>query len=309
MTAPEEQFREGITLINPANGFAEWQRGIRLVEAASAQGLVEATERRAIFECKGIGRPMNWERALDFLALAAEQGSTRAAEQLELMAGKAAGPQSWKGLRAQISVDRLLNAAPVQLASVRPRIGVIKGFATQDECGWLIRATGDLLERSKIYDIQSGLLREDPQRTNRAAPCNPLDVGLLAEVMRARLSRAIGLPLPNFEGSQVLHYFPGEEFKPHHDYFEPNTPGFQPAMAAGGQRVATQLIYLNEEFEGGETDFPSLGLAYRGRTGDALMFFNIDEKGQPEPLTLHTGRPPTSGEKWIFSQWVRERPI
>jgi len=24
--------------------------------------------------------------------------------------------------------------------------------------------------------------------------------------------------------------------------------------------------------------------------------------------TLHTGLPPTRGEKWLLSQWMRERP-
>ena len=29
--------------------------------------------------------------------------------------------------------------------------------------------------------------------------------------------------------------------------------------------------------------------------------------GCPDPLTVHAGRPPASGEKWIFSQWIRDR--
>ena len=45
-------------------------------------------------------------------------------------------------------------------------------------------------------------------------------------------------------------------------------------------------------------------LDHRGVTYD---FFNINEDGDPEPLTLHAGLPTTQGEKWIFSQWVRDR--
>jgi hypothetical protein len=69
----------------------------------------------------------------------------------------------------------------------------------------------------------------------------------------------------------------------------------------------TFLIYLNSEFEGGETDFPVLALAYKGATGDALYFGNVDSAGVPDPRTLHAGLPPTRGEKWLFSQWVRDR--
>jgi prolyl 4-hydroxylase len=39
------------------------------------------------------------------------------------------------------------------------------------------------------------------------------------------------------------------------------------------------------------------------------MFSNLDPAGRPEPASLHAGLPPTRGEKWIFSQWVRDRPI
>ena len=53
---------------------------------------------------------------------------------------------------------------------------------------------------------------------------------------------------------------------------------------------------------------PKAGIAFRGRTGDGLFFANVLSNGQPDLLTLHTGRPPTSGEKWILSQWIRDRP-
>ena len=69
----------------------------------------------------------------------------------------------------------------------------------------------------------------------------------------------------------------------------------------------TALIYLNDEFEGGETSFPQLGIEHRAKAGDALVFSNVDPRGRPEPRTEHAGRPPTKGTKWVFSQWVRDR--
>jgi len=67
------------------------------------------------------------------------------------------------------------------------------------------------------------------------------------------------------------------------------------------------LIYLNEDFEGGETSFPRLQLNHRGRTGDALVFGSLDAAGRPNPQSQHAGCSPTKGEKWVFSQWVRDR--
>jgi prolyl 4-hydroxylase len=62
----------------------------------------------------------------------------------------------------------------------------------------------------------------------------------------------MGLPLSNFEASQVPHYAPGQEFKPNHDYFGPASHGFQDEIALSGQRVATFLMFLNDEFTGGD---------------------------------------------------------
>jgi hypothetical protein len=104
-----------------------------------------------------------------------------------------------------------------------------------------------------------------------------------------------------------MQYAVGQEFRPHHDFLDPNQPGTAADLARRGQRVATFLIFLNDDFEGGETAFPKAGISHRGRTGDALFFANITPDGAPDPLTLHAGKPPTSGEKWIFSQWIRDR--
>jgi prolyl 4-hydroxylase len=71
--------------------------------------------------------------------------------------------------------------------------------------------------------------------------------------------------------------------------------------------VATFLAYLNDGYVGGETDFPRAGLRFKGAAGDALMFANVDLQGRPEPLSLHAGLPPGSGEKWVLSQWIRDR--
>ena len=69
------------------------------------------------------------------------------------------------------------------------------------------------------------------------------------------------------------------------------------------------LIYLNDDCEGGDTEFPQLGIRHRGAAGDALIFFSADASGRPDPRTVHAGRPPTAGEKWVLSQFVRNRPV
>jgi hypothetical protein len=50
-----------------------------------------------------------------------------------------------------------------------------------------------------------------------------------------------------------------------------------------------------------------LGFGYKGETGSGLMFTNLDSAGRPDRRMLHAGQPPTAGEKWVLSQWIRDR--
>jgi hypothetical protein len=71
----------------------------------------------------------------------------------------------------------------------------------------------------------------------------------------------------------------------------------------------TFLLYLNDGFEGGETEFPLVGVRCKGNKGDALCFWNVLPNGSPDRQTIHAGLPPTQGEKWLLSQWVRNIPM
>ena len=103
----------------------------------------------------------------------------------------------------------------------------------------------------------------------------------------------------------MLHYAPGQEFKPHFDFLDPDIPSDADEIARRGQRNMTLLVYLNDDYTGGETEFPVLGLRYKGRKGDALLFRNLDSAGAPDRRMLHAGLTPVTGEKWLLSQWTR----
>ena len=48
----------------------------------------------------------------------------------------------------------------------------------------------------------------------------------------------------------------------HGDFLQANTPELAQEVELRGQRSSTFLVYLNDGFEGGETDFPRLGFRY-----------------------------------------------
>jgi hypothetical protein len=280
-------------------------RGISLIDAAAERRDPEALERKALFEAVGCARPQSWARAFDCLALAAEAGLPRAQDQLRILARSGDEARDWPALRSAISIEGLIQPPPKRIFSEVPRLRVIDGFATPAECLWLVERARDRLRPATVI-TESGSHTIKPGRTNRAIEFQLADMDLVVEVMRARISTATRLPLPLFETSQVLHYAPGQEFRVHHDYFDPDNPGHAEHLK-GGQRIATFLVYLNDAYTLGETAFPRAQLSFRGSVGDALFISNVERSGRPDPMTLHSGTPPASGEKWLFSQWIRDR--
>jgi len=163
------------------------------------------------------------------------------------------------------------------------------------------------LAPATVFDKTTGGHLRHSARDNSFLVLRIGEMNVLTEVVRQRIAAATKLPAPLFEPSQILHYAVGQRFKPHHDFLDPANPAYHESLATFGQRIATFLIYLNDDYQGGETSFPQIGLNFRAERGDALFFANVTKDGAPDPNTLHAGLPTTSGEKWVFSQWIRDR--
>jgi hypothetical protein len=311
---PDAQFALATELLAGPDSAVHLQRGIALMEGASAAGHAAASELSAVFEAMGIARPLSWERAFDCLQLAAEQGSRTAGGQLLLIADNSRDPVVpeappvgfWAEVRARASVEGMLQHGERRSLCDGPRIRVIDGFATPPECRWLIERARARLKPAVVFDAD-GTPKFDPGRSNTATEFLVPDMDVVLELIRARISSATKVPLPVFEPTQIFRYAVGQEFKRHHDFLDPGNPAHHEQLRSGGQRIATFLIYLNDGFQGGETEFPAIDIRNRGRVGDAIFWANLDVAGQPDPLTVHAGLPPTSGEKWVLSQWVRDR--
>lgn len=302
-------------LLGDRPSLEEVQQAAGLFETASANGHAEASERCALLDALGSARPPDWDRALDRLALAAQQGSHSAQEQLLLLADNQADPDAridrrpdeWTKLRASIPLERRMQPGEKLSVSDRPRIRLIKQFATPAECRWLMALGQPQLGPATVFDESTGDQTLDPSRDNSFVVLRIGEMNVMTEVIRTRIAAATRLPVPLFEPSQLLHYSVGQRFKPHHDFLDPANPAYADTLATFGQRIATFLIYLNDGYAGGETSFPRIGLNYRADQGDALFFANVTPDGAPDTATLHAGLPPTSGEKWVFSQWIRDR--
>lgn len=265
--------------------------GASLVSAAARQGVPEALALMSLLATLS----GDWTSAMRLMREAAARGHALARGQLALLEDPAifdAG--AWQELPA----NRWLSESP--------RIGVLEGFLPQAFCDWIVARARPKLEGARVKDPVKGTQQAE-YRSNSGAGFSLLESDLILQRVNARAAQAAGLPLANQEPANVLHYLPGEEYRPHFDFITRSELN-ESELRACGQRAATVLVYLNDDYEGGETDFPELGLRFKARAGDALLFHNLTPAGEPDSRTLHAGLPPARGEKWLYSKWIRQRP-
>lgn len=185
-----------------------------------------------------------------------------------------------------------------------PRVVLLAGLLSDEECDALITAARPRLARSRTVQTQTGGEELNPDRTSDGMFFNRGETDLVRRI-EARIAALVNWPVQNGEGMQVLHYRAGAEYKPHYDYFDPAEPGTPTILRRGGQRVGTLVMYLNDPARGGGTVFPDAGFEVMPQRGHAV-FFSYD-RPSPATRTLHGGAPVIEGEKWIATKWLRER--
>lgn len=270
--------------------------GVALVQAAAERGEAEALELLATLTAAGAWLPQSWPRALELLQQAAELGSPGAREQLALLAPRGGA----------IDLESFVRPpAPRQICD-SPRVWRVDGFATPAECDHLMARGRGNLRPAKMYNRARGTVQFEAMRTNSEFVFDITRSGVLLVLLRIRIGLLVSLPPPHMEPPQILHYAPGQELRAHFDFI-----GGEGQSLNGdyrGDRLVTFLLYLNDGYEGGETDFLKAGIRHKGAKGDALFFANLKD-GRPDRMSLHRGSPPTRGEKWLFSQWIHDRPF
>jgi prolyl 4-hydroxylase len=287
MADGQELFDAAASRLRGDDGPRDLAGARELFRQAAGAGRVDAAVIYANFLAAGVGGPREWAAALRLLAGLAEVNprSRRELALVEAMALTAEG-------------DPL--AVPVgERLSEAPAVTRFAGLFARTECAWLAEAAAPMLEPAVVIDPASGRQRPDPVRVCDSIGFTwPLE-NPAVHALNRRLAAASRTAPEQGEPLQVLRYRPGGEYKPHFDAI----PGF------ANQRAMTFLVWLNEDFVGGETFFPTPGLKIRGRAGDGLLFRNAGADGRRDPAAGHAGLPVTRGEKLIASRWIRERPF
>jgi prolyl 4-hydroxylase len=279
MAEADDLYRRGTGALETGDYVAA-RKCLRL---AGEEGQLEAAVIYANLAASGTGGPREWQNGLAMLRALAKvhPASARALALIGQMALTADGDP--------VSVPV---AEPVCEA---PHIAVFRGLLTAAECAYLIAEAAPLLTPARIVDVATGEEKNDPIRV--ADGCGftrPLE-NPAVHALNRRLAAASGTAVEQGEPLQILRYREGGEYKPHFD----SIPG------AANPRALTLLIWLNEDYEGGETWFNTPQLALKGQAGDAVLFRNAGVDGHRDPLSAHAGLPVTAGEKMLASKWIR----
>ncbi|MFL9841026.1 2OG-Fe(II) oxygenase [Sphingomonas sp. ST-64] len=252
----------------------------RALAAAAERGMAQAGRARAYLTAAGIGCAPDFEGAVTMLRALDDAESDRQLAMLE---------------RAPVLEDTL--AAPRTILSERPLIVRITGFASIEECDYLTAHSAAELRPALVVDPATGEGKPDPVRRSDAMSILALDEDLVIHNLNRRIAAATGTSTRQGEPLNILRYAPGQEFRRHHDAYA-GVPG-------ASQRILTALIWLNDDYSGGETVFTELGLRVAGRKGDALVFRNTLDDGRRDERGWHAGAPVERGEKWLASRWIR----
>ncbi|KAF3626931.1 Prolyl 4-hydroxylase 1 [Capsicum annuum] len=186
------------------------------------------------------------------------------------------------------------------------------------ECDYLRSIAIPRLHVSTVVDAKTGKGIKSDVRTSSGMFLSPDERQYpMIKAIEKRISVYSQIPAENGELIQVLRYEKNQFYRAHHDYFSDTFN-----IKRGGQRIATMLMYLSDNVEGGETYFPMAGtgecscggkmikgLCLKPAKGDAVLFWSMGLDGQSDPESLHGGCEVISGEKWSATKWMRQRSV
>jgi prolyl 4-hydroxylase len=278
------------------------KHAIYLLGEAARKGDARALARLASLTAAGAYVRQDWGQALSLLGDAAAAGDESARSQLTCLQPPDAQPADWHEMARRVPLNDWLQAADQDL--LHDNVRHVPALAPLPVCSWLIGRAQGRLGPALVYDSVSRQHQTHEMRTNTMALFDYSSFDVVQFLVQARMSRTCGYPMQHLEAPMVLHYAVGQQITPHFDFIDAQAADYAEQIGEHGQRMITFLLYLNDEYEGGETTFPELGIVHRGSAGNGLYFINAHPDLTPDRRMLHTGSPPLRGEKWIVTQFV-----
>lgn len=124
--------------------------------------------------------------------------------------------------------------------------------------------------------------------------------GHIFKRVEERMSSIVGLPRSHMDTLKVAKCTP--DMLP---------DGHAVARADYLSRFGTKVFYcfLNDVDEGGELRFPKLCLQVKARKGTAIVWSNVDDRGEDDLRAAHQGRRPKDGVRLTMLGIFRDHPV
>lgn len=178
----------------------------------------------------------------------------------------------------------------------------VPNFLNSDECNIIISQCQNKFIKSEVY---KGAINEY-DKSRESLQCWLDNNDPLIASISDRVAKLTNSNIEQQEILQVVKYNQNGYFNDHYDACGRNTE-FCKKMTEnykGKDRLYTVIIYLNDDYEGGETVFPNINKIIKPEKGKAVIFKNINNNGSIITDSLHRGNPIINGTKYICNKWI-----
>jgi GR25 family glycosyltransferase involved in LPS biosynthesis len=137
---------------------------------------------------------------------------------------------------------------------------------------------------------------------------NPIEDNFLKNLLD-RMLISINKDWRYVDNVNFIKYDTGGKFKSHSDFIDPTTSANLEDLKIGGQREHTFLIYLNDDYVGGETHFNLMNKTIVPEKNKMIWWKNTLPDGSQNMATVHESKKITTGIKYLFGIWVRQQMV
>ena len=201
-------------------------------------------------------------------------------------------------------IDRFEDRYTINVLSASPYVLTIEDFLSNDEIRALISTVKGWQRSTDSGEInslgQSGSKLSEG-RTSSTSWCDgDCESNPHVTSVYKKIEEMVNIPRSYYESFQVLRYELGQKYEPHHDY------GQGDKYSAAGPRILTFFLYLSDVDEGGETQFPALGLSVKPKKGRAVLWPSVFDHDLHlrDARTMHEAQPIVSGRKFAANTWI-----
>jgi len=164
------------------------------------------------------------------------------------------------------------------------KVKVLDDVLSEDECLSIIESCENKYKASEVYIEGDAMVSN--HRTSYSATFDFESNSNLYDKILTITENLTKINRQNIEPLHIARYTAGQEFKEHFD------------ADKFIHRTHTIVIYLNDNFKGGETYFPEINFKVSPKVGRLLLFESIDNNAVILQ-SVHQGMPVNEGIKYI----------